>query len=63
MSPLKQVAGAVAESMTPDSTIHRVRFRITLDRLLTLAITVLAITLVIGYQVLLRWGERILGSR
>lgn len=63
MSPVKHVAGAIAESMTPDATLLRVRFRISLDMLLTLALTIIAIGLAIGYQVMGRWGARILDSR
>jgi hypothetical protein len=63
MSPIKRVIGGVAGAAAPDDTMVRVRFRTSLDALLTLAIAMLAIVLAVGYQVLSRWGDRILGSR
>jgi hypothetical protein len=63
MSPIKKTVGTVASSMTPDATLFRVRFRISLDMLLTMVLMIVAIGLAIGYQVMSRWGDRILGSR
>lgn len=63
MSPFKRVLGGVAQSTAPDGTEFRLRLRVSLDTLLTFAITLLAIALAVGYQVMVRWGDRILGSR
>jgi len=52
MSALRTVFSALADSMTPDGTMARMRFRTTLDMLVTLVVTVLAIVLAIGYQVI-----------
>ncbi len=60
---VKRVAGSLAGSLVPNSTMLRVRFRISLDMLLTVVLTVIAIGLAIGYQVMSRWGARILDSR
>ena len=40
----------------------RNRARITVDRLLTLLVTLLAVGLAVGYQVLSRWGHLIFGD-
>jgi len=58
MSALRTILSAIAESMAPDGTMVKMRFRVTLDMLTTLAVTVLAIGLGIGYQVLGRRGAR-----
>ena len=58
MRALQTILAAVADAMTPDATLVRMRFRATLDMLLTLAVTVLAVALAIGYQVLGRIGRR-----
>ena len=44
--------------MTPDTTMARMRFRTTLDVLVTLGVTVLAVGLAVGYQVIGRWARR-----
>lgn len=48
--------------MTPDGTMVKNRARIRVDMLLTLAITILAIVLAVGYQVLGRLGPRFFGD-
>lgn len=58
MSALRAVLSAVVESMTPDATLTRMRFRTTLDMLVTLVVAVLAVVLTIGYQVVGRWARR-----
>ena len=63
MSFFKQLLGDFAGHVAPGGTLDRVRFRVGLNMLRNNAITVLAIALAIGYQVLLHWGHRILGSR
>ena len=52
MNALRTVLSAVADSMTPDGTLARIRFRTTLDMLVTFAVMLLAIALAIGYQVI-----------
>jgi len=58
MRALRTVFSAVADSMTPDGTMARMRFRTTLDMLVTLVVTVLAVVLAVGYQVVGRWARR-----
>jgi len=58
MSAFRTIFSAVSDSMTPDGTIVRMRMRTTLDMLLTLAITALAVGLIVGYQVVGRWARR-----
>jgi hypothetical protein len=52
MSALRTVFSALAESMTPDGTMARMRFRTTVDMVVTLIVTVLAVVLAVGYQVI-----------
>lgn len=49
---------AIAEWFAADGRLVRMRFRTTLDTLVTLAITALAIVLTLGYQILGRWARR-----
>jgi hypothetical protein len=58
MSALRSILSGVGDALTPDGTLIRVNMRITLDMLVTLAVTVLAIGLTIGYQVLGRRFSR-----
>jgi hypothetical protein len=58
MSAFRTIFSAVSDSMTPDGTIVRMRVRTTVDMVLTLAITVLAVGLTVGYQVVGRWVRR-----
>jgi hypothetical protein len=58
MSALRSFFSAVAESMTPNTTMARMRLRTTLDVLLTLGVTLLAVGLAVGYQVIGRWARR-----
>jgi hypothetical protein len=58
MSALRTILSAFAESMTPSGTMVRMRFRTTLDMLVTLVVAALAVVLVIGYQVVGRWARR-----
>lgn len=58
MAALRTLVSAVAEGMAPDATTTRLRFRATLDIILTAAITVLAVALALGYQVIGRWARR-----
>ena len=58
MSALRTIFSAMADSMTPDGTMARMRFRTTLDMLVTLVVTVLAVGLAVGYQVATRWARR-----
>ena len=58
MSALRSFFSAVAETMLPDTTITRMRFRTTLDVLVTLVATVLAVGLAVGYQVIRHWARR-----
>jgi hypothetical protein len=52
MSALRSVFTALADSMTPDGTMAKMRFRTTLDMLVTFVVAVLAVALAIGYQVI-----------
>jgi hypothetical protein len=58
MHALRTVLSAVIESMTPGGPVTRMRWRTTLDMLVTLVVTVLAVVLTIGYQVVGRWARR-----
>ncbi len=58
MGALRTVFSAVLEAMTPDASLARMRMRTTLDMVVTLVVTVLAIGLTVGYQVLGRWSRR-----
>jgi len=58
MSAIGTIISAIANSMTPDGTLARIRFRTTLDMLVTLVVTVLAVALTVGYQVFGRWARR-----
>lgn len=58
MSALRTILSALAEGMTPDGTMVRMRFRTTLDMLVTLVVAALAVVLAIGYQVVGRWARR-----
>lgn len=59
MSALRTILSAVIESMTPGGPLMRMRFRTTLDMLVTLSVAVLAVVLTVGYQVVGRWARRI----
>jgi hypothetical protein len=58
MNALRTILSALGESMAPDGTMAKMRVRTTLDMLLTLAVTVLAVALTVGYQVFGRWARR-----
>ena len=58
MSALRSLISAFADAMTPDGMILRMRFRTSIDLLVTTAITVLAVVLAVGYQVIGRWARR-----
>jgi transcriptional regulator GlxA family with amidase domain len=58
MTALRTILSAFADAMAPDGMILRMRFRTTLDMLVTTAITVLAVVLAVGYQVIGRWARR-----
>ena len=66
MGILRSIWAGLAELMTPDSTLVRVRFQVSLDQLLTLAIVLMALGLSLGYQVLRHlprsWREALLGD-
>ena len=59
---LTPIVGAIAETLTPDGTMVKVRARMTVDMLVTLLTALLAVVLVVGYQVLGRWGHRFLSD-
>jgi hypothetical protein len=63
MTALRTIVSAVLEAMAPDGTMTRMRFRTSLDMLLTLGITVLAMVLALGYQVVGRWARHAGGER
>jgi hypothetical protein len=58
MNALRTILSALGESMAPDGTMAKMRVRTTLDMLLTLAVTLLAVALTVGYQVFGRWARR-----
>lgn len=62
MSAIIAIVGAIAETLTPDGTMVKVRARMTVDMLVTLLTALLAVVLVVGYQVLGRWGHRFLSD-
>ena len=65
MRALRSIVAGFGDLMTPDGTLLRVRFRARLDLFLTLVITLMAIGLSLGYQVLRHlpqsWREALLG--
>ena len=58
MRAITTILSAIVESMAPDGTVARIRFRTFLDMLLTLIVTALAVVLAVGYPVLGRWARR-----
>ncbi|MEX1345365.1 MAG: hypothetical protein AB1Z63_11890 [Candidatus Limnocylindrales bacterium] len=58
MSALRTLLSAFTDAMVPDGTVLRMRFRSTLDTLVTLVVTLLAVVLAVGYQVVGRWARR-----
>ena len=58
MSGLRTFITAIADAMTPDGTVVGMRMRATLDMLVTLVVTVLAVVLTVGFQVFGRWARR-----
>lgn len=51
MTALRTILSGFTEAMAPDGTMMRMRFRTTLDLLVTVAIAILAVALAVGYQV------------
>ncbi len=62
MKVLRAILSGIGDAMTPDGTMVKNRMRIRLDTLLSLAATVVALALTVGYQVLSRWGYRFFGE-
>jgi len=58
MTALRTLFSAISEVMVPDEMVMRMRFRTTLDMLVTSGIAVLAVMLAVGYQVIGRWARR-----
>ena len=58
MTALRTILAALSEIFAPDGMILRMRFRTTLDMVVTTAITLLAVLLAVGYQVIGRWARR-----
>jgi hypothetical protein len=58
MRAARSALSAIAESLIPDGTLVRVRTRASLDTLTTLGVTLAAVVLAVGYQVLGRWARR-----
>ena len=62
MSTIFAIVGAVVETLAPDGTMAKVRARTIMDILITLLAALLAVVLIVGYQVLGRWGHRFLSD-
>ena len=62
MGILSAIAARIGGVLVPDGTVMRNQAKNTADRLVILGVTLLAIGLAIGYQVLGRWGHRIFGE-
>ncbi len=58
MSALRTILSAVADGMLPSGMVARMRFRTSLDMLVTLVVTMLAVGLAVGYQLVGRWARR-----
>ena len=58
MTVLRTILSAFTETMAPDGQMMHMRLRTTLDLLVTTAITILAVVLAVGYQVVGRWARR-----
>lgn len=58
MTALRTIFSAVFEAMAPDGTMTRMRARTSLDLIVTVVVTLLAMVLAIGYQVVGRWARR-----
>jgi hypothetical protein len=58
MTALRSFLSAFLDGLAPDGDILRMRFRTKLDSLITLLVTLLAVALAIGYQVVGRWARR-----
>jgi transcriptional regulator GlxA family with amidase domain len=61
----RSILAGFGDLMTPDSTLLRVRFRARLDLFLTLVISLVAVGLGVGYQIMRHlpqsWREALLG--
>ena len=66
MSALRTILSGMAEGMTPDSTLVHARMRVTLDLIVTLLVSILAVGLIVSFQVLRHlpksWRESLLGD-
>jgi hypothetical protein len=66
MSALRTIFSGIAEGMAPDGTLVRVRLRLSLEHLVTLVVTVMAVGLAVAYQVLRHlpesWARWLLGD-
>lgn len=58
MRALAAILSAFVETMAPDGNLVRLRLRTTLDMVITLVVTLLAVVLTVGYQVIGRWSRR-----
>lgn len=52
MGPIRHLIIALAEDAAPRGTVLRAQFRVSVETLMTVAITALAVALAVGYQVL-----------
>ncbi|MEA2026395.1 MAG: hypothetical protein U9O18_06870 [Chloroflexota bacterium] len=66
MSALRTILSGMGEGMTPDGTLVRARMRVTLDMIVTLLVSIMAVGLIVGFQVLRHlpdsWRESLLGD-
>lgn len=62
MNAVRGILLGIADTLLPDGTMTKNRARVTLDLVLTIGVTILAIVLTVGYQVLGRWGSRFFGD-
>ena len=58
MTALRTLLMAISDAMAPDGRFLRMRFRTRLDMLVTAFVTLLAVVLAVGYQVIGRWARR-----
>jgi hypothetical protein len=59
---LRALGAIFGDTVMPDPTHARNHVRLLIERALTLVVAILALGLIVGYQVLSRWGHLIFGD-